>query len=80
MVAAPGASPRARQRLRNASTALMREWGFAAGYEYAHNHEGGYVEMECLPDPLAGTRFYDPADRGYELEIRERMRERGQSE
>jgi putative ATPase len=66
--------------LRNASTSLMREWGFGEGYEYAHDHESGYVELQCLPDELAKARFYDPTDRGAEAKIRGRMRERGQVE
>src|SRR5690606_26326011 len=36
--------------LRNASTALMREWGYGEGYNYAHHHPEGYVEMGCLPE------------------------------
>lgn len=66
-------------RLRNATTSLMRAWGYGKGYRYAHDYEGGFTEMECLPDDLAGTEFYDPTDRGLERQIRERMRERGQS-
>lgn len=64
--------------LRNASTSLMKEWGFGEGYEYAHNYEEGFTPLECLPDELAGTRFYQPTDRGAEREIAERMRDRGQ--
>ncbi len=67
-------------RLRNPSTGLMREWGFGEGYEYAHNHENAYVELECLPDEVVGSRFYDPAERGHEARIRALMRERGQLE
>jgi len=63
--------------LRNATTKLMKEWGYAEGYKYAHNYEGGYTPQECLPDELAGTRFYEPSDRGYEAKIAARMRERG---
>ncbi|HUH12082.1 MAG TPA: replication-associated recombination protein A [Longimicrobiales bacterium] len=66
--------------LRNASTGLMREWGFGEAYEYAHDHEGGYTPMECLPDELAGTRFYRPTTYGYEAKIVNRMKERGQAE
>jgi putative ATPase len=66
--------------LRNASTALMREWGFGEGYEYAHNHEGAYVELECLPDELDDGPFYRPTDRGHEASIQKLMRERGQLE
>jgi hypothetical protein len=34
---------------------------------------GGYVPLQTLPD----ARFYEPTDRGYELKIAARMRERG---
>ncbi len=64
--------------LRNATTSLMREWGFGEGYRYAHDHEDGYVDLQCLPDALAGERFYEPTDRGAEAEIAARMRARGQ--
>jgi putative ATPase len=63
--------------LRNATTSLMKEWGFGEGYRYAHDHEGGYVEMQTLPDAISGVRFYEPTDRGYEAKIAARMRERG---
>jgi putative ATPase len=66
--------------LRNPTTSLMREWGYGKGYEYAHDHDEGYVELECLPDDLAGRAFYEPTDHGYEKVIRERMVDRGQRE
>ena len=66
--------------LRNAHSRLMREWGYGKEYRYAHDYEGAYVDMSCLPDELADARFYEPSDRGYEKEIAERMRERGQLE
>ncbi len=66
--------------LRNASTSLMREWGFGEGYEYAHHHPEGYVEMACLPDGLKNARFYEPTEHGYEARILARMRARGQIE
>lgn len=64
--------------LRNATTSLMKDWGYAQGYRYAHDYEGGFVELECLPDALAGTQFYEPGDRGYEAKVAARMRARGQ--
>ena len=64
--------------LRNASTWLMKEWGFAEGYRYAHDYEGGYVEMSCLPEEVANGNFYQPGELGFEREIASRMRERGQ--
>ena len=63
--------------LRNATTKLMREWGYAEGYKYAHDFEGGYTPQQCLPDEIGDVRFYEPSDRGYEAKIAARMRERG---
>jgi putative ATPase len=63
--------------LRNATTSLMKEWGFGEGYKYAHDYEGGYVPLQTLPDAIKDARFYEPTDRGYELKIAARMRERG---
>ena len=63
--------------LRNATTSLMKEWGFGEGYRYAHDFEGGYVPLQTLPDVIKDARFYEPTDRGYELKIAARMRERG---
>jgi putative ATPase len=56
----------------------MREWGYGEGYRYAHDYEGGYVEMRCLPDEVGDESFYRPSERGFERRIAERMRERGQ--
>ena len=60
--------------LRNAPTGLMRELGYGAGYKYAHDFEGGYVEQQGLPENIAGTRFYHPTDRGRERAVGERLR------
>ena len=67
-------------RLRNASTALMKEWGFGEGYSYAHDHEDAYTALNAFPDETTFPPFYTPSDRGLEVEIRKRMRERGQQE
>jgi len=59
--------------LRNAATGLMRDMGYGKGYEYAHNYEGNYSGQENLPEEIAGKRFYDPGDQGYEVTVRERI-------
>src|SRR5579885_2333368 len=61
--------------LRNAPTRLMREWGYGAGYDHAHRHPDGVTGMQCLPDSLAGARFYVPTGRGAEKRISERLEE-----
>jgi putative ATPase len=62
--------------LRNAPTSLMKEWGYGEGYMYAHNYEGGVVDLQCLPDVIRDERFYEPTDRGFEAEIAKRMADR----
>jgi putative ATPase len=62
-------------QLRNAPTRLMKEWGYSEGYQHAHKFEDALVDMECLPESLAGRQYYFPTDRGVEKRIRERMEE-----
>jgi putative ATPase len=62
-------------KLRNVVTKLMGAEGYGEGYRYAHNEEGGVATGEVyLPDEIAGERFYEPTDRGYEKQIAERVR------
>jgi putative ATPase len=60
--------------LRNAPTGLMKKIGYGKGYQYAHDAEDGLVVQEHLPDTIAGKRFYQPTDRGYEAVIGDRLR------
>jgi putative ATPase len=62
--------------LRNAPTKLMKAEGYAEGYRYPHDYPGHVVAQQYLPDDLAGRRFYDPTDVGYEREIARRLDER----
>jgi putative ATPase len=59
--------------LRNAPTRAMKEWGYSKGYQHAHKFEDALRDMECLPESLAGTRFYEPTNRGAEQRIAERL-------
>jgi putative ATPase len=59
--------------LRNAPTRAMKEWGYSKGYQHAHKFEDALTDMECLPESLAGTRFYEPTNRGAEQRIAERL-------
>jgi putative ATPase len=61
--------------LRNASTRAMKQWGYGEGYQHAHQYEGALNDMECLPERLAGTVFYEPTDRGMEQRIAQRLAE-----
>lgn len=58
--------------LRNAPTQLMKDLGYGKDYQYAHDHESGYVADEVyLPESLQGMSFYFPVDRGHEKAIGE---------
>ena len=59
--------------LRNAPTKLMKDLEYGKGYRYAHNEEDAVADMTCLPPALAGRRYYEPPDRGFEKEIRRRL-------
>jgi putative ATPase len=58
----------------NAPTALMKELGHGAGYQYPHDHAGHHVAgVSYLPEALAGTRFYAPSGEGEEASARRRL-------
>ena len=59
--------------LRNAPTRLMKGLGYGKGYKYAHDYDDAQVEQEHFPPNLAGRRYYDPSNRGFETSIRERL-------
>lgn len=61
--------------IRNAPTKLMKNLGYGAGYVYAPDTDAGLGGLECLPESLRGTRFYQPTDRGFEKRLRERNAE-----
>ncbi len=57
--------------IRNAPTRLMKELGYGAGYQYAHDFEERVTDMVCLPPSLAGRKYYHPTDQGTERQVRE---------
>jgi putative ATPase len=61
--------------LRNAPTGLMKNLGYGAGYQYAHELEDKVADMQCLPDNLKDRRYYQPTDEGVEKRIRQRLEE-----
>ncbi|MEW6685621.1 MAG: replication-associated recombination protein A [Candidatus Edwardsbacteria bacterium] len=60
--------------IRNAPTRLMKEIGYGKGYKYAHNFPDASVDQEHLPPELKGKKFYHPTERGFEGEIKKRMK------
>ena len=59
--------------VRNAPTGLMKELGYGAGYQYAHDAAEAYIPQEYLPDRLRASRFYEPGSFGFEKEIAKRL-------
>jgi putative ATPase len=51
----------------------MKELGYGDNYQYPHDHPGHFIEDDYLPEKIAGTRFWNPAENPREREIRERM-------
>lgn len=47
--------------LRNAPTDLMKELGYAKGYQYAHDQKDAKVTHHHLPEKLIGKKYYRPA-------------------
>ena len=60
--------------VRNAPTKLMKNMGYGKGYQYAHDYEGGFVNMEFLPEKISGQKFYEPGNNVREDELRKYLR------
>jgi putative ATPase len=59
--------------IRNAPTGLMKELGYGAGYQYAHDAPEAYIPQEYLPEALRGTQFYTPGPFAFEKEVAKRL-------
>ena len=72
---------RRRRRWRGAGAPAGRHYqgakvlGHGTGYEYPHDHEGGWVDSDVPARQLAEV-VVRPTDRGFEQEVTERMRQR----
>ncbi len=60
-------------QIRNAPTKLMKDLEYGKNYIYAHDTEEKLSKMQCLPDSLAGRRYYQPTDQGLEKRVKERL-------
>ena len=62
--------------LRNAPTKLMKQLDYGRDYRYAHDEEGGFAAGESyLPDGMEEPGFYEPAPRGLEIKIGQKLQE-----
>ena len=53
----------------------MKNVGYGAGYQYAHDYEEKVTGMRCLPENLAGRTYYHPTNQGFEQRIQQRLDE-----
>lgn len=60
--------------LRNAPTALMKSLGYAKGYQYDPDVEGGVaLGQTCFPDAMGERLYYQPVARGLEIKLKEKL-------
>ena len=57
----------------NAPTQLMRDQGYGAGYVYDHESEDGFSGQNYFPEGMKRGVYYQPAERGYERELKKRL-------
>ncbi len=57
----------------NAPTALMKEQGYGAGYEYDHDAADGFSGQNYFPDGVKRPVLYAPPERGFERELGKRV-------
>ncbi|MGB7373664.1 replication-associated recombination protein A [Pontixanthobacter sp.] len=57
----------------NAPTKLMKDIGYGKDYAYDHNSEDGFSGDDYWPEGMEPHIFYEPARRGFERTIAERM-------
>jgi putative ATPase len=57
----------------NAPTRLMSDLGYGKGYVYDHDTEAAFSGQNYFPEEMKREVFYDPAERGFEREIKKRL-------
>ena len=57
----------------NAPTKLMKSLGYADGYVYDHDVEGGSAGLNYFPSEVARQSFYQPSEFGFDKEIAKRI-------
>jgi putative ATPase len=57
----------------NAPTRLMKDIGYGKGYAYDHDAEEGFSGQDYWPEGMDPQTFYEPAERGFEAKIAERI-------
>jgi putative ATPase len=57
----------------NAPTKLMRQEGYGADYLYDHDQPDAFSGQDYWPEALGRRKLYEPAERGFEREVRKRL-------
>jgi putative ATPase len=60
------------KHLRSSNYKGAAEFGHGEGYQYSHDHPDAWVAQDYLPE---ARRYYEPVDRGFEVEIGRRLEE-----
>ena len=60
-------------QIRNAPTSLMEELHYGEGYQYAHDFEEKVTAMQCFPEKMEGTVYYEPGEQGEEKQLAEKL-------
>lgn len=58
----------------NAPTKLMKNLGYAKGYEYDHNNPQGFSAQNYFPASMPREKYYSPTQRGFEREVEKRLK------
>lgn len=62
--------------LRNAPTTLMKNMNYGKNYQYAHDYENNFVDLEYLPEKIKGTKLFEPGKNNREDEMRRFLKNR----
>ena len=57
----------------NAPTRLMKQQEYGTGYRYDHDEPEGFSGQNYFPDGMGRETFYEPTERGFEIEIGKRL-------
>ena len=69
---ASGSAPPPKHIL-NAPTAMMRDQGYGAGYDYDHDAQDGFSGQDYFPDGMERPHYYAPVERGFERDLAKRV-------
>jgi len=57
----------------NSPTAMMKDQGYGAGYDYDHDAEDGFSGQNYFPDGMVRMDLYQPVERGFERDLKKRL-------